>query len=183
MQITSPPEEQDCIDWFLSEPSEESFCGLFRAIAPRIIAYFRGRGCDAELAEDLTQDVMLSVYRSVGDLRSRDLFRPWLYRIARNALLQHIRQVSRRVETIELGEQSMEACAISGDPLPHMQFTEWMAALKPDEREIVTLRYVNQLELHEIASAIGIPLGTVQWKVFQARRQLATYFADGNSSR
>jgi len=47
--------------------------------------FFRTRGCDLALAEDLAQEVMLSVYRKAAQVRDRASFRAWLFRIARNA--------------------------------------------------------------------------------------------------
>src|SRR5215472_14726217 len=73
------------IDRFLTEPSEESYRGLFQVLMPRMITYFRVRGCGRDVAEDLAQEVMLAAYMRSSGLRSRALFRPWLYKIARNA--------------------------------------------------------------------------------------------------
>ena len=54
-----------------------------------------------------------------------------------------------------------------------------MAWLNPEERQIMMLRYVDDLEHHEIAAVLGLPLGTVQWKVFQTTRKLAAHFGKG----
>ena len=50
-----------------------------------------------------------------------------------------------------------------------------MAFLTSSEREVMTLRFIEQWEYHEIAAAQGIPLGTVQWRVFNAKRKLAAF--------
>ena len=167
------------VERFLATPSEESFQELFRALVPRMITYFRARGCRVELAEDLTQEVMLAVHRHTGRLRSKELFRPWLYRIAQNALRRHLRDVGRRVTTVECDFDVEETHSREGDPLLHSQFAEWMAWLNPEERRIMMLRYVDDLEHHEIAAVLGIPLGTVQWRIFQAKRKLAARFGAG----
>jgi RNA polymerase sigma-70 factor (ECF subfamily) len=168
--------EQDSIEFFLRSPTEESFCNLFRSLAPRLVCFFRSRGCELSLAEDLTQDVMLSVYRQSSTLRNKDLFRPWLFRIARNALLQHVRSRSRQVETIEMDTRSHEPGGAAEDPLNSSHFAEWMASLRPDERQLMMLRYVEGLEYHEIASMIDMPIGTVQWKVFHSKKKLVERF-------
>lgn len=167
--------EQEALDRFLTEPSEESFNELFRVVAPRIFAYFRARGCEQSVADDLSQEVMLTVFRQVGTLREKELFRSWLYRVAKNVLLQSIRRRGRQVETV-----NMEAAAQLGDqtadPLLRSQFREWMAFLEEDERQIMLLRYVEEFQYHEIADVLGLPLGTVQWKIFHSKKKLAAYF-------
>lgn len=163
---------------FLREPSEESYGELFRALAPRLICYFRTRGCGVELAEDLVQEVMWTVYLRSRMLRRRERFRPWLYRVVRNVLLQHLRRSRRDVVTVALG-QAAEVAATFPDPLAGSRFSEWMAALAPEEQEILKLRYVDELEYHEIAEVLGLPTGTVQWKIFNAKRKLAQRFGNG----
>jgi DNA-directed RNA polymerase specialized sigma24 family protein len=51
----------------------------------------------------------------------------------------------------------------------------WMAFLDSREREVMTLRFIEQWEYHEIAAAQAIPIGTVQWRVFNAKKKLAPY--------
>lgn len=168
--------EQEAVEQFLSSRAEETFSILFRAMAPRLVCYFRARGCQLSLAEDLTQDVMLIVYNQSHTLRNRELFRPWLFKIAKNTLLQHLRREGRQVETIELDARLQESAKTSADPLTASHFAEWMASLDPNERELMMLRYVEGFEYHEIAAMLGLPIGTVQWKVFQSKRKLAARF-------
>ena len=73
---------------FLDAPNEESFAALFKSLTPRLVAFFRARGCEA-VAEDLAQEVMLTVYRKAAQVRDRALFRAWVFTIARNALSRH----------------------------------------------------------------------------------------------
>ncbi len=168
--------DQDSIGLFLNQPSAETFSALFRMLAPRLIGYFRVRGCDVSLAEDLTQEVMLSVYRQSKTLREKDLFLPWLFKIARNALLQHVRQQGRQVPTTKLDARRHDPGVPADDLALRSRFLEWMEWLQPEEREILTLRYVEGLEYHEIAASLGIPLGTVQWRIFNCKKKLAGRF-------
>ena len=52
-----------------------------------------------------------------------------------------------------------------------------MAFLDSREREVMTLRFIEQWEYHEIAAAHAIPIGTVQWRVFNAKKKLAPHLA------
>jgi RNA polymerase sigma-70 factor (ECF subfamily) len=168
--------ELEALEGFIANPVEERCSELFRSTAPRIFAYFRTRGCDKALAEDLTQEVMIAVFRRATTLRHRELFRPWVYRIARNALLQHVRRMGRQVETVQLDSAAGDAGASPPDPLLPAQFAEWMKFLEPDERRIMMLRFIEELDYHEIAEALGLPLGTVQWKIFHSKKKLAARF-------
>jgi RNA polymerase sigma-70 factor (ECF subfamily) len=149
---------------------------MFEALMPRMITYFRVRGCVREVAEDLSQEVMLTAYTQSSNLRSRALFRPWLYKVARNTFLQWLRHNSREVETVELDAALREPESRSLDPFRALQFAQWMAALDSEERQIMMLRYVEELEYHDIAEVLGLPLGTVQWKIFNSKKKLARRF-------
>ena len=168
--------EAELIDRFLSSPSEDSYASMFRVIAPQVVSFMRVRGCEPALAEDIAQEVMLIVYRKNSALRDRNLFRAWLFRIARNTLMQHRRSAARQVPTTEIEPTLRNRGEAAEDRLLSCQFNKWMLALKPDERQIMTLRFVEGLEYHEIASVLSLPLGTVQWKIFHSKRKLMAEF-------
>lgn len=169
-------DEQEAVDRFLAHQDESSFSDLFRLMSPRIFGYFRLHGCEREVAEDLTQEVMLTVYTQSRSLRNRELFRPWLFRIARNSWLQHVRRSSRQVATSDLESTSEHLFSTHEDPLQKVSMSQWMRWLGAEDRELVLLRYVEGLEYHEIAAVLNLPLGTVQWKIFQIKKRLAQRF-------
>jgi len=149
---------------------------MFHAVMPRMLTYFRSHGCGRELAEDLAQEVMITVYTQNSGLRSPALFRPWLYRIARNTFLQWLRRKGRQVETLGLDAAVWQVESRSPDPLHKLQFSQWMSELDNDERQIMVLRYVEEMEYHDIAEVLGLPLGTVQWKIFNSKKKLTRRF-------
>ena len=144
---------------------------------PRLVAFYRARHCDQDLSEDLTQLVMLTVYRKAGQVRDRALFRAWLFRIAHNALCRHYGRQAREVETVHVENPADHWASASAEPEAAFEFMQWMGFLKPREREVMTLRFVEQWEYHEIAAAKDMPIGTVQWIVFNAKRKLAPRLA------
>src|ERR1700722_2897778 len=87
---------------FLDIPNDDSFTDLFSIFTPQLVAFFRARGCERTLAEDLTQEVMLTVYSKAAQIRDRALFRGWLFTIARNSLCLYYRKQNREVETVDL---------------------------------------------------------------------------------
>jgi RNA polymerase sigma factor (sigma-70 family) len=177
--------ESAVIERFLESPDEKSFADLFRDFTPQLVAFFRSRGCEFALSEDLTQEVMLAVYRKAGQIRDRSLFRAWLFKIARNALCRQYGKQSREVETVDLANVTGSLVAASNKPAgtSAFEFRDWMAFLESREREALTLRFVEEWEYHEIAAAKKIPIGTVQWRVFNAKKKLAPHLKSREISR
>jgi RNA polymerase sigma-70 factor (ECF subfamily) len=164
------------VEAFLDAPNEESFAPLFKSLTPQLVAFFKARGCEA-IAEDLAQEVMLTVYRKVGQVRDRTLFRAWVFTIARNTMSRHWGQRSREVDTVDLAEvpeRFVAAINVSAGT-SGFEFHRWMAFLDTQEREALTLRFIEECEYHEIAAAQTIPIGTAQWRVFNAKKKLAPH--------
>jgi RNA polymerase sigma-70 factor (ECF subfamily) len=160
---------------FLDDPNEDSFTALFQVFAPQLVSFFRARSRELSLAEDLAQEVMLTVYRKAGQIRDRTLFRGWLFKIAHNALCRHYGRLTREVETVNLADVDNRLVAASHKPAgtPAFEFRDWMDFLDPRERDVMTLRFVEQWEYHEIAAARATPIGTVQWRIFNSKKKLA----------
>ena len=168
--------EETAIDAFLEAPNEGSFTSLFQILTPQVVAFFRARGC-GEDAEDLTQEVMLTVYRKASQVRERMLFRAWVFTIARHTLSRHWGQLSRVVDIVDLAEVPERFVASNNQSAgtPAFEFHRWMAFLDSHERQALTLRFIEECEYHEIAAAQTIPIGTAQWRVFNAKKKLAPY--------
>ena len=177
--------ESGVTERFLESPDEESFADQFRVFTPQLVAFFRSRGCELALSEDLAQEVMLTVYRKAAQIRDRSLFRAWLFKIARNALCRQYGKQSREVETVDLANVSGSLVASSNKSAgtSAFEFRDWMAFLESSEREALTLRFVEEWEYHEIAAAKKIPIGTVQWRVFNAKKKLAPHLKSREISR
>jgi RNA polymerase sigma-70 factor (ECF subfamily) len=164
---------------YLGAPNDESFAEVFKIFTPQLVAFFRARRCELSSAEDLAQEVMLTVHLKAARIRDRKLFRTWLFKIAHNAFCRHYGKQTRGLETVNLGDISDRLVAGAGksDGTPAFEFQHWMALLTSSEREVMTLRFIEQWEYHEIAAAQAIPIGTVQWRVFNAKRKLAPLLA------
>lgn len=162
---------------FLETPNEDSFAELFKTFTPQLVAFFRTRGSDLASAEDLAQEVMLTVYRKASQVRDRTLFRAGLFKIARNALCRHYCKQSRELDTLDLADVADRSAAASHKPAatPAFEFMHSMAVLDSREREVMKLRFVEQWDYHEIAAAQAIPIGTAQWRVFNAKKKLAPH--------
>jgi RNA polymerase sigma-70 factor (ECF subfamily) len=122
---------------------------------------------------------MLTVYRKAAQVRDRALFRAWLFKIARNALSRHYSRQTREVETVDLSDVS-DRIATAPHKLagtPAFEFRRWMSFLDSREREVMSLRFIEEWEYHEIAAERDIPIGTVQWRVFNAKKKLVPHLS------
>ena len=161
---------------FLDNPSAESFALLFKVFNPQLLSFFRARTREFSSAEDLAQEVMLTVYAKADQIRDRTLFRGWLFKIAHNALCRHYAKLTREVDTVNLADVE-HLLATANDKLAGhtgFEFRDWMTLLDAPEREAMILRFVEQWEYHEIAAAQSIPIGTVQWRIFNCKKKLTS---------
>jgi DNA-directed RNA polymerase specialized sigma24 family protein len=98
-----------------------------------------------------------------------------MFRIARNTLSRHYGRGSRDADVVNLADlpEGLVAVNPGNGATPMFEFNHWMGFLEPREKEALTLRFIEEWEYHEIAAARQIPIGTVQWRVFNAKKKLA----------
>lgn len=169
-------ENRPIIEQFLATRTEEAFCALFELVCVRVRRYFLLRGLDAATADELTQNVMLKVYRQAGELRNPDQFYAWLFTITRNELVSFWRGQQSRIETVGLETLPNEQAArltVEASALHELRLMEWLKALDPADRDLVVLRFVEGLSYEELAAVFSLPLGTIKWRIFNARKKLA----------
>ena len=83
--------ESGAIEHFLESPNDDSFTEVFLTFAPQLVSFFCSHGCGWDVSEDLSQEVMLTVYRKSRQIRDRARFRSWLFKIGLHALYKHFR--------------------------------------------------------------------------------------------
>lgn len=179
-------DEQKQLAEFLLQGTEEAFCALFEAVYARVRRYFLLRGLDAMTAEDLAQNVLVIVYRRASDVREPELFLGWLFAVARNELLRHVRQARRQPELLAFETLSAELIARwQTEPVEWRgaELQDWLSYLEPAERDLIVLRFVEELSYEELALALAIPLGTVKWRLFNAKRKLAQIIREATPTR
>jgi RNA polymerase sigma-70 factor (ECF subfamily) len=138
--------------------------------------YFIVRGLDPFVAEELAQDVLLTVYRRSSEIRNNLCINGWLFRVARNAFLQHARKHRLAAESLtdSEGREAQLGQATSQFRIPEeSELFDWMQVLEEDEREICLMRYMDGLDYLSIAEAIQVPMGTVKWKLHQVKKKIA----------
>jgi RNA polymerase sigma-70 factor, ECF subfamily len=147
---------------------------------------YRFTGRDAE-AQDLTQEVFLRVFRTLGSYRSAEgSFITWLTRLGRNLLIDHYRRTKQdrvtepiedQLQTLEQSEYAGQASVQPDRVLAGREASEVLqgalAKLSPELRETVVLRDLQELEYREIADVLKIPEGTVKSRLNRGRAELA----------
>jgi RNA polymerase sigma-70 factor (ECF subfamily) len=164
---------------------EESFEELVRRYQRPIVAYVYRMVGDYDSALDLTQEVFIRIYNSLGRYRPEYKFSTWIYRIAHNAAIDHLRRSdSSRTEDLEVegeGGQTFQRPLASKAPTPEqlsernerrVEIEEVIRQLPPAYRELIVLRHAHDFSYDEIAEVTGLPLGTVKNRIFRAREAM-----------
>jgi RNA polymerase sigma-70 factor (ECF subfamily) len=164
---------------------EDGFEELVRRYQRPIVAYVYRMVGDYDAALDLAQEVFIRVYNSLGRYRAEFKFSTWIYRIAHNAAIDHLRRVgaSRTEEMTVEGEggNSFEKPLASKAPSPEQEtergerraeIEEVVGQLPHAYRELIVLRHSHDLSYDEIAEVTGLPLGTVKNRIFRAREAM-----------
>lgn len=168
-------DDRQAIENFLMTGTEESFCALFESIYPRVHRYFLLRGMETGEAEDLAQNVMVIVYQRAAEVRDQQFFYGWLFQVAKNELSRFWRQRQSRNRIAEMEPLSDELASMLMTEMElasQSNFAEWMSYLEPAERELIILRFIEELSYEELAIALGIPVGTVKWRLFSTKKKL-----------
>jgi RNA polymerase sigma-70 factor (ECF subfamily) len=129
---------------------------------------------DRGMAEDLVQDVFLSVWRNAGSFDpSRASFSTWIYRITRNRATDLIRRRRARVRTVgESLSSEPETPDFSTGLSRSFDVAAGLARLSPNHRQMLVLAYFEGLSQREISARTDVPLGTVKSRTTAAMRAL-----------
>jgi RNA polymerase sigma-70 factor, ECF subfamily len=122
-------------------------------------------GSEAD-ARDATQETFINAWRGIGRLRNIDRFDAWL---GRN-LINQCRMVLRRRGRVREISASASGELATGDP--SREFDEAFARLSIDQRALLVLHHLHGYDVREIGAWLGIPTGTVKWRLHRARRAL-----------
>lgn len=158
------------VAWMLAlaqEQDREAFRALFSYFGPRITSLMLKSGARKDMAEDLAQDAMMTVWRKAA------LYRPeagsvsaWIFTIARNTRIDRLRRSSSRPHQ-DVDDLELEYDAPDGeDNAIASQRAEMVGAalgmLPTEQRQIIEMAYIEDISQSEIAKKLSLPLGTVK---------------------
>jgi len=162
-----------------------AFVQLYRSHYDAVFRYCLHRLFERAKAEDVTSEVFLKVVENIHGFKGNDKqFRCWLYRIATNAVNNHLRKTARRNRLLKFArEQTNSRVADCEEPADKLTLLrEAVFTLKSRYQTIITLRFFENLKLTEIAEVLGSSPGTVRSQLTRAlaklRKVLAAEFAE-----
>jgi RNA polymerase sigma-70 factor (ECF subfamily) len=166
---------------------EGGFEELVRRYQRPISAYVYRMVGDYDSALDLTQEIFIKVYGSLARYRSEFKFSTWIYKIAHNCAVDHLRRHNGREQSLVTGIEgdSYELPLESGRLSPEQESERKerrleiecvVRALPSAYRELIILRHSQDLTYEEIVEVTGLPLGTVKNRLFRARDMMRQQF-------
>jgi len=180
---------------FAQEGREDAYRELIKRYERPVYSLIYRMVRDNETAEDLSQETFIKVLNNIDRYRPEFKFSSWLFKIANNITIDHLRR--RQLDTISIegapdavtGER-IRATAItvaSGgeSPLEELEskeigasIEEAIAKLRPEYRACIILRHVEDYSYDEIAEIVKLPLGTVKTYIHRARQELREHLED-----
>jgi len=162
---------------------EACFEELVRRYQRPIAAYVYRMVGNYDAALDLTQEVFIKVYNSLARYRSEFKFSTWIYKIAHNAAIDHLRRHAVREQALTNGfdserrEVSLESRRMTPEQESERnerrsEIESVVQLLPAAYRELILLRHSQDLSYDEIAEVTGLPLGTVKNRLFRAREAM-----------
>ncbi|MGI0021182.1 MAG: sigma-70 family RNA polymerase sigma factor, partial [Nitrososphaera sp.] len=155
----------------LEPASRDEIATSYRRLRTGLLSYFRGRVEDAATAEDLLQTVILKVLASGQSARSSETMASWLYKIARNALIDHYRArrpVSELTDDLEL-EATEDTSSIQGLSACLLPFVQQLPSIY---RDVLLSTEFQGKPMQAVASDLSLSLSAVKSRASRGRRML-----------
>jgi RNA polymerase sigma-70 factor (ECF subfamily) len=155
---------------------------LFERHHGSLFNYFVRLTGKRDASEDLVQEVFLRVLKYRHTYRGESQFTVWMYRIARNAWVDHFKKSKREVPFNEEDDEP-----ISTDPNPSENLEDRqkiaclrtaLARLNPEKREVLVLSRYQNMKYEEIAGLLGCAVGTVKARVHRAIKDLREIYCE-----
>ena len=137
--------------------------------------YLRRLTSNDDVAADLAQDTWIRVMRGIASLRDPANIRPWVFGIARRVAMDRLRLQYARPQADDVDFESIAAMPDDHEPEVSLAALDAaMSTLPITDRETLTLFYLRELSIDEMATLLAIPAGTIKSRLFRARQALRT---------
>ena len=159
---------------------QAAFTTLFEQYQLPILNYLNRMVSDRSVAEDLTQDTFIKAWNALGSTPADLAFRPWLYRIATNTAISHLRR-RKLVQWIPFlgGDEDLHPSgeSVEGTVTRHIDIERALRKLPRHYASVLLLRHYQGLSLAETASALNITENAAKLRLFRARKAFAEVYA------
>lgn len=162
--------EKEIID-AVREGDSEAFGRLARRYEDFVFTLVRSLVHNDVMAEDVAQEVFLRAYKGIRRFELRSSFKTWLYRIAYNTAVSHIRR-ERSTASIDPANLEDPALDLSDNPSLRLTMERLIEKLRPEYKAVIVLHYYDDLKYEEIAEILECPMGTVKIRLYRAKHEL-----------
>ena len=159
---------------------DEAFQSIFDRYSRPILSFIYDMTGKRDVAEELAQETFVRAYKGLGSLHDADKLSTWLFGIARNCALEHLRARRREAHKVEMDDPLVLNLSNS-EPLPegellNKEFNEVIRraldALDEDKRTVFTLKVFHQRSYEEIADITGFSIPKLKTDLHRARREM-----------
>lgn len=144
---------------------------------PRLRRYARALLGDRAAADDLVQDTLERAWTRFAQWRAGSDLRAWLFSIMHNLRVDQLRRPALPTETLDEVAGQVPTRPTQSDQLEVMDIESALRQLPEDQREVLLLVGLDDMSYAEVASALGIPLGTVMSRLSRGRERLRQIMA------
>ena len=143
------------------------------------------RMCGADGADDVTQDAFVAAWRALPNFRSDCRFSTWLYRLTTNAAIDYLRREKRHraagdIAELELPDDAPTMQELSERAETQSRVRRALFCLSDEHRQVLLLRYMQELDYGEIAQVLDVSEGTVKSRINRAKSKLRELLGGGN---
>src|SRR5450432_2228948 len=148
----------------------DAFAELVARCQPRLRAYLYKLLAGSKQIDDVAQEVWMDVHTGLGNLEEPAAFLPWFYRIAHNRAYRLLRKRGRPVASLDEVDVAAEESEPEFSPEDARAVYDALEKLVPEHREVVLLRYMENMSYQDIAAVTGCRLGTIRSRLHHAKR-------------
>ena len=165
-----------------SAGDQQAFEYLFTRYRDALTRLFEQRLGDKTMARDLLQETFIKVYLHLADYSESYTFGQWVYTIARNTLVDHLR---RRADDVSIDEKFIAPMATTPSPEESViinqrtaHFEASLNEIPEDYRQIIEMRFLDEYTYEEIAEKLGRPLNTIKTQIRRAKAAVCKIILD-----
>lgn len=167
----------------LARRDNDAFSALVRMHQGKIRSYLLRLCKNYDLADDMAQETFLTAFRKLQSYKGEGNFSGWLFRIAHNCFLQHLRKTKRRIEITdqygvqhELQEQQYDSISTE-----QMDLEQALGQLNSDETAAITLCHSHGFSHREVSDILDMPLGSVKSNISRGKTKLKEILTKTNN--
>jgi RNA polymerase sigma-70 factor, ECF subfamily len=162
--------DEDIID-LVAAGDTQAFGLLVRRYEDFVFTLIRGLVISEEQAKDISQEVFLRAYRALRRFEKKSSFKTWLYRIAYNTSMSHLKRTHDNLKSIEDLYSENEQKSFAPHAAKYL-LRRLIDKLSPELKAVIIFHYYDNLKYEEIAEILDCPLGTVKVRLFRAKHEL-----------